>query len=269
MSVALGKLRKLFNNAMFVRTTRGMQATPRASVAVKAARSVLTQIDHELLADDHFDPAVMQRPIVFALSDAGEMAIMPRVLRQLRPAAPNAPTRSVSLPAVEVAVGLESGQIDLAIGYLPDLSRKNFCRQTLFTDTYVSLVRPDHPITSGQLSIEQFQRFDHAVVRAPIRRQELLDRHLARKRIQYRVGFACPHVGSLPSVVAQSDMIMTIPRRLADSFLVLGAALRKVELPFPLPAVEVRQYWHCRFQHDARSMWLRSLIARAFDDQEC
>jgi DNA-binding transcriptional LysR family regulator len=267
VSVALGKLRELFNDPVFVRTTKGMQPTPRAAAWVKSARGVLTQIDRDLFVDDRFDPATAKRPFVLALSDAGELAIMPTMLSILRREAPNAPVRSVSLCAADVARGLESGEIDLAIGYLPDLSKRNFFQQTLFKDDYVSLVRLGHPITAAQFELDQFLHYEHAVVRVPIRHQELIDLHLARRRIHCRVGFICPHVVTLPSIVAHSDMIITVARRLADHFLALGAPLRKVELPFPLPMVEIRQHWHSKFQHDARNKWLRSLIAAAFHDQ--
>jgi DNA-binding transcriptional LysR family regulator len=60
-----------------------------------------------------------------------------------RQAAPNAPVQSAKLSAADVARGLESDEIDLAIGYLPDLSKWNFFQQTLFMDGYVSLVRVD------------------------------------------------------------------------------------------------------------------------------
>jgi DNA-binding transcriptional LysR family regulator len=267
VSVALGKLRELFNDAVFVRTTNGMQPTSRATLLVKSARGVLTQIDRDLFGEDNFNPATARRPFVLALSDAGELVIMPTMLNILRRAAPNAPIRSVSLSAADVDRGLESGEIDLAIGYLPDLSKRNFFQQTLFMDGYVSLVRAGHPVTAAQFGIEQFLQYEHAVVRAPIRHQELIDLHLSRRRIHCRVGFICPHVVTLPSIVAHSDMIITVARRLATHFLALGAPLRQVELPFPLPTVEIRQHWHSKFHHDARNKWLRSLIAAAFHDQ--
>lgn len=266
VSVALGKLRELFNDAMFVRTTNGMQPTPRAAALVKSAREVLAQIDQDLFVEDSFDPATSQRPFVLALSDAGEAVILSQMLSTLRQAAPLALIRSVNLPIAEVAHGLESGEIDLAVGYLPDLCKRNFFQQTLFMDGYVGLVRADHPVTGTQFRIEQFLQYDHAVVRAPIRHQELIDRHMARLRIRPRIGFICPHVVTLPTMVAQSDMIATVARRLADHFLCLGAPLRKVELPFALPTVEIRQHWHSKFHHDARSKWLRSLIAGVFHD---
>jgi DNA-binding transcriptional LysR family regulator len=266
VSVALGKLRELFNDAVFVRTTHGMQPTPRAVILAKSARGVLAQIDQDLFVEDSFDPATAQRPFVLALSDAGEAVMMPRMLNMLRQAAPYAPVRSVNLRVADVARGLESGEIDLAVGYLPDLCKRNFFQQTLFTDGYVSLVRAGHPITAAQFGIEQFLEFEHAVVCTPIRHQEPIDLHLARRRIRCRVGFICPHVVTLPGIAAESDMIITVARRLAEHFLALGAPLRKVELPFPVPAVEIRQHWHSKFRHDARSKWLRSLIAGAFHD---
>lgn len=267
VSVALGKLREFFGDAMFVRTSSGMQPTPRAAGLVKSARDVLEQIDQNLFGEDCFDPLTDERPFVLALSDAGEAVILPHMLSLLRQAAPNAPILSVSMAVAEVAQGLESGSIDVAVGYLPDLCKRNLFHQTLFTDGYVSLVRADHPVRSAQFDLKQFLRYEHAVVRAPIRHQELIDRHLMRRRIRPRIGFSCPHVVTLPGVVAQSDMIATVGRRVADHYLAQGTPLRKVELPFPLPNVEIRQYWHSKVQKDARSRWLRGLIASAFHEQ--
>jgi len=264
VSVALGRLRELFHDPLFVRTAQGMQPTPRAAAIVKSARCVLAQIDHEILADSGFDPTTTQRPFVFALSDAGEMTLLPKLLRVLRQAAPMAPIRSLSQSAPDIAAGLERGRIDLAIGYLPDLRHNNFFRQTLFSDSFECLLRADHPLTSRRLTMKQFLQFEHAVVQAQIRSQEVLDRYLARKRIQRRIGLLIQHVASLPIILAQSDMLATVPQRLAGYFEGLGANVRTVGLPFELPAVEIRQHWHRKFHDDPRNRWLRSTLARVF-----
>src|SRR3546814_2304720 len=38
--------------------------------------------------------------------------------------------------------------------------------------------------------------------------------------------------------------------------------------PLDLPTIEVKQYWHERFDHDPGNMWLRSLIAECRADHQ-
>ena len=70
----------------------------------------------------------------------GEVVFLPAILKELRRLAPRATVRSISVPATDVAAGLESGAIDLAIGYFPDLKKHNFFQQVMFSDTFASLV---------------------------------------------------------------------------------------------------------------------------------
>ena len=66
------------------------------------------------------------RPFTFAMSDVGEMVFLPKILERLRTLAPNAGIQSVSMPPHQIAEGLEKGEIDLTIGYFPDLVRQSF-----------------------------------------------------------------------------------------------------------------------------------------------
>src|SRR6185295_19288690 len=100
---------------------------------VRAARPLLTRLQESVLAEEHFNPGASTRPFTFALSDVGEMVFLPKLLERLRTEAPGAWIHSVSMPPQLIAQGLESGDIDLAIGYFPDLSRSSFYQQRLFT----------------------------------------------------------------------------------------------------------------------------------------
>ncbi|MGA7815239.1 LysR family transcriptional regulator, partial [Caballeronia sp.] len=117
VSTALGRLRAHFNDPLFVRTSRGMDPTPRALALVPAAREALNRIERGLLDTPHFDPANAAGTFSIALSDVGEIVFLPRLLQTLASVAPRANLRSVSLKHDQVERALESGEIDLAIGY--------------------------------------------------------------------------------------------------------------------------------------------------------
>lgn len=264
VSAALAKLRKFFDDPLFLRTGNSMQPTPRAAAVVKSARSVLARIDVEIVAPPQFDPRTSDRPIRLALSDVGEVVFLPSILKKLRELMPNADVCSVSLPAADIQHELESGGIDLAIGYFPDLQKSNFFQQTLFTDGFASLMRADHPIAVSKLTIKQFTQLEHAVVRAESRTEEVIERYLARKNIRRHVVLTTPHFASAPIIVSQSDLVVTVPEPLARYFVGVAADLRLVGLPFELPRIDMKQFWHRKFHHDARNSWLRALIYTQF-----
>jgi len=231
---------------------------------VKSARPLLEKIGSEIVAPRSFDPASCEQTVRLAMSDVGEIVFLPSVLRRFRELMPNATLCSVSLPATEIQRELENGGIDLALGYFPDLQNKNFFQQTLFTDGFASLIRAKHPLTTNKLSLRQFMRLEHAVVRAESRTEEVIERYLSSRKIRRRIVLTTPHFASAPIVVSQSDLIITVPEPLARYFVEVSAALRLVNLPFELPRIAMKQFWHRKFHHDARNQWLRRAIFDLF-----
>lgn len=267
VSAALGKLRAYFDDPLFLRAGNLMEPTPRAVAVANTARSVLERIRTEIIAAPIFDVAASEKAIRLALSDVGEVVFLPAILRKVRELMPRAAVRSVSLPAAEVPPELESGELDLAIGYFPDLQKGSFFQQTLFKDSFACLIRADHPITASKLTIKQFLQLEHAVVRVESRTEEVIERYLARNKMQRRVVLTTPHFASTPLIVAQSDLLVTVPEPLARYFAGAAANLRVVELPFEPPRIELKQFWHRKFHNDPRNRWLRAMIYGLFQAQ--
>jgi DNA-binding transcriptional LysR family regulator len=264
VSAALGKLRGFFDDPLFVRIGNSMQPTPRGRGIVESARGILRSVGTDIIAAPVFDPAALTGPISLAMSDVGEIVFLPKLLKNLRRLAPQASINAVSLPAAQIAEGLEAGTVDLAMGYFPDLKKNNFFQQVLFTDGFVGLLRADHPLSAKKLTLKQFLQLEHAVVRAESRSQEVIEGYLKRKRIQRRVVLTTPHFASAPVLVAQSDLMVTVPEPLGNYLSSASSEVRVVGLPFPSPRIPLRQFWHRKFHHDPRSRWLRTLTAELF-----
>ena len=267
VSSALAKLREFYADPLFVRAGNSMQPTPRAVEIIDAARDVLERVGSGIVAAPGFDPQTSTRTVTLAMSDVGEIVFLPAILKELRSKLPNATLRSVSLPAIDLPRELENGGIDLALGYFPDLEKSNFFQQTVFSDTFASLIRADHPIGTRKLSIKQFLQMEHAVVRAESRTEEVIERFLASKKLKRHVVLETPHFASAPIVVAQSDLIVTIPEPLARYFSTVSAEVRMIDLPFTPPRIALKQFWHRKFHHDARSRWLRTMLFELFEDR--
>ncbi len=266
VSAALGRLRRTFGEPLFVKTAQGMSPTARAHALAASARDVLARVATDVLSENAFVPETTTATFTFALSDVGEMVFLPKILESLRRLAPRAQVRSVAPPPARLEHGLESGEIDLAVGYFPDLKSAAYFQQRLLTHRFVCLLRADHPIRAKRLSLEQFLSLDHAVVRAEGRSQEIFEKYLARRRITRRIALSTPHFMSIPSVIGKSDLVVTLPHAIGLFFSQTGANVRIVEPPLPIPRIELRQHWHRNYHHDPKNKWLRRLVAGLFND---
>lgn len=267
VSMALGKLRVHFNDPLFIRTARGVEPTPRAHALVKASRPLVAQLQEELLLDQAFDASRSARVFTFALSDVGEIVFLPRLIERLRAAAQHCAVRSVSMPPQLIARGLESGEIDLAVGYFPDLVQNSFFQQRLFTHHFACLMRAGHPRFAKRLSLKAFLEIEHAVVHAEGRSHELFEKLLERKRIRRKIVLRTPHFLSIPAILSRSDLMATVPHALALYFARLAPREFAVAMPpFEVAGFDVKQHWHRRYHHDPRSGWLRRQVAEPFSD---
>ena len=268
VSSALARLRSAFNDPLFIRTARGMEPTPRAQALIAPARDVLTRVERDVLSGMAFDPSTTNATFSLALSDVGEMVFLPRILESLRSLAPMASVRSVSLPPRQLREALEKGEIDLAIGYFPDLEKSNFFQQRVFTHHFCCLMRADHPIASKRLSLRQFLDLQHVAVRAEGRSQEIFERFLLRRKLHPKIVLVTPHFMSLPIIIAKSNLAATVPHAIGMFFSKSSTNIKTVLLPFSdLPQIVIKQHWHRKSHHDPRNQWLRKLMARLFSPE--
>jgi DNA-binding transcriptional LysR family regulator len=268
VSAALARLRKAFDDPLFVRTAHGMEPTPRAQALIAPARDVLSRVERDVLSGLAFDPATANTTFTFALSDVGEMVFLPRILERLQSLAPLASVRSVAFPPSELRDGLETGEIDLAVGYFPDVETTNFFQQRLFNHHFCCLLRADHPIQSKRLSVKQFLALKHVAVHAAGRSQEIFERFLVRNRIRPQVVLVTPHFMSLPAIIGKSNLCATVPHAIGMFFSGSWTNIKTVLPPFPdAPRIVLKQHWHRKAHHDPRNQWLRRLVSELFNQE--
>jgi DNA-binding transcriptional LysR family regulator len=264
MSAALAKLRAQFDDPLFVRTGRGMKATPRALALADPVHRVLDTIREEILQKAAFDPASADCTFTIITPDIGEVVLLPRLAQHLRAAAPCIRLRALPLHAAATTEALESGAADLAVGYFPDLATAGFYQQRLFRNSFVCIVRTDHPRIGERITLKQFLEASHAVVR-PAGRSHLFDQYLEKRKLRRHVPVDIGHFTSLLTIIAESDLIATVPRDVGHVFARL-ARIRLVEPPISPPPFDVKQHWHRRFHNDAANIWLRQAVHEAFHD---
>lgn len=259
VSVALAKLRHHFGNPLFVRTSSGMEPTPFSEGLVQPVRDVLVALDQVLGYQSEFDPATARRTFRICMTDISQLVLLPRLLEELRVTAPAVCIETVPM-SVDAARLLESGEADLAIGFMPQLEA-GFHQQSLFMQNFVCLTGRQHPRIGDTLDLARFEAEDHAVISSSGAAPALLEREIARQGITRRVALKSPSFLAAAFVVEHTDLLLTIPRRLGEILEGRGE-FRIFPLPFPVPEYEVKQHWHERFHDDDGNCWLRRLVLR-------
>lgn len=259
VSVALAKLRHHFGNPLFVRTSSGMEPTPFSEGLVSPVREVLGALEKVLGHRGEFEPASAERSFRICMTDISQLVLLPSLWRVLRETAPG--IRIEILPmSSDTARLLESGEADLAVGFVPQLEA-GFHQQSLFVQNFVCLVGDGHPRIGDTLSLAQFEAEDHAVIGSSGAAPSMLEREIARQGITRRIALKIPSFLGAAFVVEHTDLLLTVPRRLGDVLQGRGA-FRFLPVPFPLPEYEVKQHWHERYHHDEGNRWLRRLVSR-------
>jgi DNA-binding transcriptional LysR family regulator len=260
-SIALNKLRLHFNDRLFSRTSQGMEPTPRAQSIYPELQEALACIEKARGTRGAFAPADTQREFRICMTDISEIVLLPKLVNHLQRTA-----RGLSVEAEKISPDsrrrLESGEVDLAVGFTPDLEA-GFYQQALFAQNFVCLASMDHPRVRGKLSRRAFSAEGHILVSASGTGHAIVDKMLARHGIERRGVLRVQSFLGVARIVAQTELLVIVPRLLGQA-LATQERVQVLEPPVPLPAYKVKQHWHERFNADAGNVWLRRTMAELF-----
>lgn len=264
VSNSLAKLRRLFGDELFLRTPRGMEPTPYAEQLAEPVSEALALIHGGINRRSSFDPRSATRAMTIGMTDIGEIYFLPALVERLRREAPGVTLSTVRNTAVNLRDELESGKVDLAIGLLPQL-RAGFFQRRLFTQSYVCLLRQGHRLAKRRISLTEYAGAEHLLVISAGTGHGKVDDLLRRRGIERTIRLTVPHYVSVGHILQRSDLVATVPERLADR-LVEPFDLWAVPHPAKLPAVSISVFWHAKYHRAPASQWLRGVVVDLFGD---
>lgn len=264
VSNALARLRRLMNDELFLRTSRGMEPTPYAIELSEPVAYALGALHDALNRKTDFDPAASKRKFTVAMTDIGEIYFLPRLMTRLAQLAPGITVSTVRNRETNLADALQAGHVDLALGLLPQL-KSGFFQRGLFRQRYVCMFHRGHVLDREAMSVDEFATASHVVVVADGTGHATVDESIQRRGIARKVMLTVPHFVALGHILSSTDMIATVPERYAQACLA-PFDLRYLPHPVPLPDIGINLFWHARFHKDPASIWLRNVIFDLFSD---
>lgn len=259
VSYALGRLRLIFGDPLFIRTREGMQPTPAALELAKPIGHALRSVQDALRYAEGFDPARSSRVFRVSMTDLAEMVFLPAICEQLRVQAPQVRLQVKPVAAEQIAESLRTGQLDFAIGNLPSL-KVSTRHALLFCESYACVTRRREDLPKRKaLRLDEYLALSHVHVASAESSHKQLEQSLRSLGIERRIALEIPHFSVLPRILAQSDLAATLPLRVARLFNADGQ-FQVYALPVDIGKVEVTMHWHEDFDNDRGSHWLRQLV---------
>jgi DNA-binding transcriptional LysR family regulator len=267
MSASLARSRTLFGDKLLVRGPGGLVLTPRGQQILDQLNQIMEVTERLIALPEEFMPETCHRTFALMGSDFVECILLPSLMATLASEGPNLQILYKSPDRRNLEAMLANGELDLVVGYVPD-PPKELIRRTLFHEPFVCVARRGHPLLQDQpLKVEHYVELQHVQVlaRDATMYGDDIERAIAAMGLVRKVALWQPTFLAVGNVVAQTNLISTVPRRIADHFAKVFPIV-VYDPPLALPAPDITLYWHPRSQDDPGHKWLRGKIAALLKD---
>jgi len=263
MSQALGRLRVLFDDALFVRTSNGMEPTRRAHEIAGPISRALEEVAVALHRADQFDPASGRCNFRIGMSDFTEVLLLPLLIERAQSEAPNVTFTIIQLELGGYQSLLDDDKIDLAVGYLPDTAPWHACAP-LFNERRTCVYAPEQ-ISKTAISLETYVSSAHVVHSLGGNTTSAVDDALRELGQRRNIVLSTPRFSTLPPLLRRFPLIATLPSRLAEIYCA-EYGLISSNIPFETPSFDVSMLWHTRNSGSAQLAWLRNAVSDLIGD---
>jgi DNA-binding transcriptional LysR family regulator len=261
VSSALSRLRVQLKDELFLRGPGKLRPTQRAIELEQPIRAVLTDLER-VLQPEAFDPQRHTRSFTIATNDYFTAVVAPALAQLLAREAQAVDVRIMPTGGRAYEL-LDSGEADLvctSASTVPQRMRADL----LIEDDYICLVRKDHPFAKKTPTLSQYAKARHVLVSPRGDAHGFVDEQLAERGLTRRVAMTVNHFAAAPQIVAESDMVLTVLRRIAQRF---AHPKQTVMFDYPLKAPTALRHmsmiWHARLGEHPAQQWLRQALVKS------
>ena len=259
VSNALARLRDLFNDELFIRTSRGMIPTPVANQLIGDIRNALSLIQNTISVSEKFDPSTAEMTFKISIGDTSEYRLLPLLIKELAEIAPKVKVETYLTARKDAPRELASGAIDFSIDP-PLQSDQHLKHEKIYQEDYVMIVRKDHPILEKQnITLEDYLDLSHIHISNRKTGMGHVDMTLYKLGLTRDIYLRAQHFLVAPYIVEQSDMAITTTKGFA-----VDRNLAWKELPFDIDPLVLHLYWHENNDNESSSKWMRDLMLKTY-----
>jgi DNA-binding transcriptional LysR family regulator len=265
VSHALGRLRELFGDPLFIRTPEGMRPTALADRLADPIQHALRTVEEALAAHADFEPSTARLNFTVGTQSAQPFVFLPDLYRRLEGEAPNVGLYVKLLTATDLVPQLDAGTVDVAIGLPPSpgsLDASRFESEPLMEDPLVCVTSAQNPEVGDTLDLATYARLPHLVVAADVISRTWIDEALAAHDLRRRIAVIVPHPHAIALMLPRTRLICTVARSIAMPF-VGTSTLRLLVPPIHGPIHTAHLVWHSRSSRDPAQRWMRSALREA------
>jgi DNA-binding transcriptional LysR family regulator len=266
ISHALARLRREFDDQLFVRSGRGLVPTALSHSIIEPVRSALVGLEQAITAATRFDVATSDRSFRIGLRPATEAQLFADLAARVRAKAPDVRLASVNFRRRDIERILAENALDMIID-VPSEGSRNLHSTALRTDTLVVVARHGHPLVDGAIDVECYARAKHIIASPRPSGFGAEDSALAALGRERDVVVRAQHAAAAWRIVAESDMLLTLPQSHAEAMRSL-VDLQILPLPLYVPRRSLRLSWHAAAERDPGNQWLRGIVVALFLQHE-
>lgn len=263
VSNGLARLRRALGDPLFVRSGRGLVATPRAEELRPQIAQAIGQLASAVERGDSFNPSESTRRFTIAAADNHQVREIPLVAAAFTRELPRADLRVVSADFLAASDGLAKGEVDAA--FVPTgLDLPGHHGTVVFEERAALVVRDDHPKLRGKkMTPKLFGELPHIDVEVALGRKgfghQQAARHWRRRGLERHVQITVPYFTTAALVAARTDCVAALPHRVAETLATL-LPIKIVPTTFPLPTMQISLVWHDRTDADPGGRFFRKLV---------
>lgn len=253
----IARLRELMRDPLLVPFGRGMALTERALVLQTPLRQLLAQLGSLVTQYQPFDSATTRETFFIAATESAQAALCVPLIARLHAIAPGLRIEVQNPDPARLGEQLASGELDLAL-VPPQAMPPVLKRRDLYDERLVCLLRRAHPATARPLDLDAFCHLEHVVVSPDAENiAGCVDKALQKAGRSRRVAASVPSFLLAVQLVGQSDLVATVPARLAKQ---LGDRVAVQALQLEAGVLPLQMGWHPRAQSDPAQRWLRERV---------
>ncbi|MBO9406839.1 LysR family transcriptional regulator [Shimia sp. R9_1] len=261
MSNALNRLRARFGDPLFQRGPEGMVPTAKAEVLAPQIQEAL-QVITRMLAPAEFSPATLDAEVSIAAADLTVTTLAPKLMGRLRETAPGVRVSFLPLDKRSFEQELDDDTLTLALGTFGRLPAR-FERQTVLKDHFICITRKGFLADGAPMSLDTFVSARHALMTLSGGFAGAVDRALGKRGHSRQVVMTVTQFALLPDIIAQSDMISTIPASLAKTAERAGCSV--YDPPLELPSWDIDLIHTRKTTHDPLGRFIGDVVRETLE----